>query len=190
MSDEQDKQQQDRWRELADLLGVPPEDPGCPPTVSREQVEAEQAPTKPVAPAPPPAEDLIAESARPHPQPVSAPEHEAEPLPGPTGAEPPADDKGWGSRPEESEGRRDNRGGRGRGRGRGRRDDEERGRGRRRGPRRPDEESPAPPPPLDEEELPQTTSAALDEPEDDIDLANWNVPSWTELIASLYRPER
>ena len=29
-----------------------------------------------------------------------------------------------------------------------------------------------------------------DEEEETISFANWNVPSWQELIASLYRPER
>lgn len=41
----------------------------------------------------------------------------------------------------------------------------------------------------DEEEEPGESGSALDDDELD-DLANWNVPSWSELIASLYRPER
>jgi hypothetical protein len=40
----------------------------------------------------------------------------------------------------------------------------------------------------DEAELP-AQEAELDDEEDDT-LSDWNVPSWTELIASLYRPER
>jgi hypothetical protein len=45
----------------------------------------------------------------------------------------------------------------------------------------------------DEEEATEPEAAAP-EPEDDDDepdtLSDWNVPSWNELIASLYRPER
>ncbi len=39
------------------------------------------------------------------------------------------------------------------------------------------------------EEVPE----AVEEEEDDdekLSFANWNVPSWQELIASLYRPDR
>jgi hypothetical protein len=42
--------------------------------------------------------------------------------------------------------------------------------------------------------LHETTSSEPDEAEDDVEdvdtLSDWNVPSWTELIGSLYRPER
>ena len=44
------------------------------------------------------------------------------------------------------------------------------------------------------EELDETPepSAAVeeDDEEETISFANWSVPSWQELIASLYRPER
>jgi len=41
----------------------------------------------------------------------------------------------------------------------------------------------------DEDEEPGASGPALDDEEMD-DLANWSVPSWSELIASLYRPDR
>jgi ribonuclease E len=43
-----------------------------------------------------------------------------------------------------------------------------------------------------EEEVVSEEPARVEEEEDDEmdDLSNWNVPSWQELIASLYRPER
>jgi hypothetical protein len=41
-----------------------------------------------------------------------------------------------------------------------------------------------------EEEVPAEEEVQDEEDEDIDDLSNWNVPSWAELIASLYRPER
>jgi hypothetical protein len=75
------------------------------------------------------------------------------------------------------------------------REEEPRGRGRRgRGGRsrrksRRDEEAPA----TASDEVTGETAATPEEDDDteEIDsLSDWSVPSWTELIASLYRPER
>src|SRR5687767_8844898 len=74
----------DRWRELADLLGLPPEDPACPSPPKKTEPAPQRAATPPPAPpAPPPAEELIAETREPHPVPKTEPLHESEPEPEP-----------------------------------------------------------------------------------------------------------
>jgi hypothetical protein len=41
------------------------------------------------------------------------------------------------------------------------------------------------------EEVPEAVAAEEEEDDDEkLSFANWNVPSWQELIASLYRPDR
>lgn len=79
---------------------------------------------------------------------------------------------------------RDRHGGRG-GRGRGRRDDED---PRRRAPARQERSEPAPV----HAEVPYDEPAAADDAlaAEDTDFSNWNVPSWQDLISSLYRPDR
>jgi hypothetical protein len=45
--------------------------------------------------------------------------------------------------------------------------------------------------PAAEETPPDATAVEPDEDDEEVEnLSNWNVPSWQELIASLYRPER
>jgi hypothetical protein len=75
--------------------------------------------------------------------------------------------------------------------------DEKRERGRRRGRGRPRREEIAERPAevdeeaASEEPVEEPKDKEDDAPDDDIDtLSDWNVPSWQELIASLYRPER
>jgi hypothetical protein len=65
---------------------------------------------------------------------------------------------------------------RGRGRGRGRKNDD--------GTREPMGADPVEAPRAKKE------PAVVEEDEENMDMSNWVVPSWNDLIASLYRPER
>jgi hypothetical protein len=50
---------------------------------------------------------------------------------------------------------------------------------------------PADSPPVSDEEDMDTSSPDPDVKDEEMDtLSDWNVPSWNELIASLYRPDR
>jgi hypothetical protein len=229
MSEEHERKDQDRWRELADLLGLPPESQQRPVSEKRE----------PAPPAHVPAHVKVETESRgmslarleAHEEPAMP-----EPIdesPAPTGAAESASSWEPGepaaltdeSVPPETPGeepddrsRRRRRGRRGR-RG-GRRDREapertgaptepgaERGAGERESteprPERPtrDDDRRVRREPPDDEDLPEEPEAELpseepavspddsaDEPEESF--AEWNVPSWTELIDSLYRPGR
>lgn len=92
--------------------------------------------------------------------------------------------------PEDKPRPRDDDDSRGRGRGRGRR-----GRGRGRRDEAPVESAPEPAlleEHLEDEELPAEIHepVAAEDDEEEISFANWTAPSWQELIAGLYRPER
>jgi len=217
VADDQD-QQHDHWRELAELLGVPesphaPEKPKAaagvtvrpePVVAKRPDSVAENAPAKEPQPA------MAVAEARVGVEPVRLPslsvseqedlarEREAAPPPGERGWEPPARGE---ERPRQGKQRR---GGGGRSErqsesARGRADD-----------RRAEPAGEHPRPALDEDDDQRHDLESLDErvddnpveegettpapADDDIDeednLSDWTVPSWTELIASLYRPER
>lgn len=217
--------EQDRWRELADLLGLPPDEKGGAkgeergasaeaPSSSHRDIEPEHAIRAPNMPQAEPAaaqadepvfEEAIVADMNLEIEETSDPESALR-EPAADMAEEPADD-----RPRR--GRR--RGRRGSRNDRANRDD-----------RAPDDAPDAAPAPradggLDEEPLErpdsdarvdrggaddelgpgddtaepedaETIEPAVDEgDEDEIDhLKDWNVPSWTELIGSLYRPER
>jgi hypothetical protein len=245
MTDDQD-QQRDHWRELADLLGLEPERPGgaakaAPPqeAVARVQPEAkfkpevlaktafeersERRPARPPAMAPEPpvksAAALIddfeadAESRAESPPSMKDGDAEAEAARERETAAVEREGRDWEARADEE---RPQRGQRRRGR-RGRpeaesdsapavaeggarpegpelsEEIEEPGdadpRGRRGNRRSPEalEEEPVQEEPLEEAE---TASAADDDIDEEDNLSDWSVPSWTELIASLYRPER
>ena len=192
MADENSISHPDRWRELADLLGLPPEDPACP--APPKKVET-PAPVAAAPPAPPPAEELIAETETRHAVPETQALHESEPEAEPISPQGAVSDQ-MAPPPSEEEDRPRGRRGRGR-RGRGKRggEDDDRGRrgGRRRRPSKPDEEpleDTADEPIAEDDEIPPGPPPEDDEPEEELDLTNWNVPSWSELIASLYRPDR
>jgi hypothetical protein len=206
MSEEQLRDQtQDRWRETLALLGLPaesekqpeptvPEPPSEPHLETREpessstpEVDAvsfsEQGPETDVAPS---MEEPVSESTW-QPEPVTEDQLEEAP-----------------EQREEPRGRRRGRRG-GRGRTHGSPDEERRSRhGPRAESRGFDEERPpespsaeeAPEPELDavdeEEELePVAEETAVDTTDEEPDtLSDWNVPSWQELISSLYRPDQ
>jgi len=207
-----DRSEKDRWNELADLLGLPPDQktpgaaapPPSPPPASpppeapkRRHVE----PTPEFAAAEVPVRDVVEPPEPMEAPPVSPASTEREPV------------------REEESAQEQRRGGRRRGRGQrndGRdRDNRDRdNRSRRESPAgldngdaesangeharadSSDREEPIGRGDLDEEIL-EPEEAEVVEPvaeEDDdeeIDkLTDWNVPSWSELIGSLYRPER
>jgi len=249
MNEEQERNEQDRWRELADLLGLPPE--SAPPAKTSPARERETAPPtagKTSEYAREASSPFERPSARPELEHRSEPSHEPAPLDEappvwerqPVGrhereepvatelveereSEPVAGDSAaaevrgqTGERAERSEesddrSRRRRRGRRGR---RGGRRDREGGRdggdsdtAERETPAAPsvepsgdeDERHPRRRPPEDDivdepdaeapnDEPPPPAEDGSDEPEESF--AEWNVPSWTELIDSLYRPGR
>jgi len=196
MSEDQERsQQEEHWRELAQLLGVGSEAPAVKPVAAKAPASA---PVEAKAPPPPP----------PEPQPVMtvAEFHDevvASPIVEETSVEEPArsddttgEETETGSDWRDAEEDRPRRGKRRRGR-RGRRED--------RPPSRLEEKAPDLEEADEEQALPEDSENGEEETEDaaepveaqteeDLDVDNtlrdWNVPSWNELIASLYRPDR
>jgi len=228
------QEEKDRWRELHELLGLPPDSAGAapsPPPPPPRPVE----PPRPIMHETPrtrqawtpeePDAELAGEPASPGVENQSMAEAEAFP-PEVEEIPPPLDDESAplprrvdsdeeGDRPRRGR-RRGRRGRRSRGRrdeaapavspdddtevepqageappagrpdhDRRRRDDERRGRRR-------DEESADELAPADDEVAPRAAAKPEDEDDDEPieTFADWNVPSWQEIIASLYRPER
>jgi hypothetical protein len=198
MSEEQERsKQEEHWRELAQLLGIGPDAPAAKPVAARTPapppVEAKAPPPPPPEPAP-----VMASVAEFHEEVVVTPIVEETSV-----EEPPLSDLVTGEETETSadwreaeEEDRPRRGKRRRGR-----------RGRREEPPRPRMEEKAPDLEATEEEppFPEDSDDGEEETEDaaepveaqteedlDVDdtLRDWNVPSWNELIASLYRPDR
>jgi hypothetical protein len=206
-----DRSEKDRWNELADLLGLPPD---------QKAPQSAAPPAAPPPPSHPPAASPPEAPKRRHVEP--SPEFAAAEVPARDVVEPPepmeappasaASTEREPVREEEAEHGR--RGGRRRGRGH-RNDGRDRDNHSRRGSPAgedngdaesangeharvdsSDREEPISRGDLDEEIL-EPEEAEISEPvaeEDDdeeIDkLTDWNVPSWSELIGSLYRPER
>lgn len=226
------KSDAERWRELADMLGLPADEP-APRVTPRSPAPA--APTRPID------ESLAGSEELPREETLEAPTRQSEPHT----EEPHAGPREWAGMtddvPEATVGEvepgasseEDDRPRRGRKRGRrgrrGRDEDrdspeqarEEGGRRRRAEPAaaepaaaerddvEPDEIGPGDSPEelasddadrddnIDENEelveVEDTSPAASEDEEDDTEidrLKDWNVPSWNDLIASLYRPER
>jgi ribonuclease E len=197
------KDDQDRWRELHELLGLPPDEaPAAPPPPPPAPKHIEPAPLTSAEP-----EELasLPKAPRVFDEPrtdasvvqeeASVPPLEEEEIPPPLSDDETAPTEARMTEEDEDRPRRGRRRGR---------------RGRRSRSRReeapadvasldnddtdvePTENELAPAPAAvddDEEEMP---AARLDD-EDDEPLetfADWNVPSWQEIVASLYRPER
>ncbi len=155
-----DEQENARWAELAKQLGLDGSRPSAPP--------------------PPATESQIPSAVTPMAEPVSVEAEETPDLPTD------ATDEGPSRR-------------RGRGRGRKRsgndiapasesaREKDERGRKRRKS-RRP---TPADDEPSDRDEPERRSSSEIDDDDDDTaNMSEWNVPTWADLIDSLYRPDR
>jgi len=230
-------QEKDRWRELADLLGLPPDEnpqpapmsppPPVPPIIQQEAIEW-QRPVQDhfAAPMEPVIEDLVFEEIEPSDSPLPMEEVGAIPNSEPRKMETEADESQERPRRSRRRGRRGQKGGPqesehnaepaspleetsevrdepiaagqieeepGKSVERKRDDRDRGGRGRLRKPEEPQ------PPELEEEDALESEedmerSEPLPEEEDDdeeIDkLTDWNVPSWNDLIGSLYRPER
>jgi hypothetical protein len=237
-----DVNEKDRWRELADLLGLPPDEepkpmpmsppPPVPPIIQQDAIEWQRPVHEAVVTPPEPIaeeifEDVVFEETERSVPPF--PIEEAAEIPNPEPMNRESDAGESQDRPRRSR-RRGRRGQKGDPQEREpnahaeprlpleetseareepsaaenieeepreprerKRDDRERG-GRGRG-RRPVEQ---PPPELDEEdtlepeeELERTEPLPEEEDDEEIDkLTDWNVPSWNDLIGSLYRPER
>lgn len=192
MNEEQERnQQEEHWRELAELLGIGSDAPS----------------SKPVAKAPPPKEAKAPPPlAERQPEPVAMPvaARAEEPLPGSFAdeiatEEPPLPDDAAAEEPDRDWKDADDRPRRGKRR-RGRR-----GRREEPTPARIAEDSSDLEDADEEPLLPEDSDDGSQETEDiaepvegqteeDLDVDNtlrdWNVPSWNELIASLYRPDR
>jgi hypothetical protein len=214
MSDDPDRQRE-HWRELAELLGLNPDAPQDSEKPKPHLEAAARVPPEVHAPArsePVPAVrgEPLKDDFEGEPRSVSPPEEpeqvqsarERENIAPPAQERdewrPPARDE---ERPRRGKGRRGGRGGserkefssggaEGDTEARDRQsadDDEDQGasdpRGRERSPEPLEEE------PMEEVESPSVT-VADDEIDEEDTLSDWNVPSWNELIASLYRPER
>jgi hypothetical protein len=214
MPGQQDRDQQEHWRDLAVLLGLEPEPPPEPPVAPAPKVETPvPEPERHYEAASPPEDETrqFESESQMNEEPIASVAEER-PLP---------DEEDRPRRGRGRRGRRDDRGGR-RGRGsRGRRGESRAERGpREERPERaerfavePRQTGEEPVPPDDElermdEEIPDEATAeqgrfdedellpeperAHEEAEDSEDelITDWNVPSWAELIASLYRPER
>jgi hypothetical protein len=190
MSEDQDRnKQEEHWRELAQLLGIGPEAPAS------KSVQAQ-------AKAPPPVEAEAPPPPLPEPECIATPvaeTHEAV-IPAPVAEEASVEEPVLpdGLVAQQAEVRSDWR------------ETEERPR---RGKRQRGRREEFPPSHMEEEtsdleadeELPEDSENAEEETEDvtepvdaqteeDLDVddtfRDWNVPSWNELIASLYRPDR
>jgi hypothetical protein len=214
---------QDRWRELADLLGLPPDEQkqsaahAAPPARNEPAIKHhDRAPSRPEA-APPAAEafepamfeEVVITEMNLHEEDYREPESHFREAAS-EGADEPADDRprrgrrrgrrgsrnewddrtpveNMANRTESNQPRADESSTEQLG------DQSERGRGRHRpddSPRDYEEER-------QDDELPQAEQAETVEPttddadDEEIDrLTDWNVPSWNDLIGSLYRPER
>jgi len=220
-----DAHEKDRWRELADLLGLPPDS---------HEPAPKQAPPPPAPPVPPgdswKQEALAAPTDLPEAQPIEEESHEPAVLEAvsmsesrhATQATAPAPERS--AEDEENSRERSRHGGR-RGRRGSRRDRDDadqrsqRERSDEGGSREVEQTAPQERAPRDAdasfedtmdddlaerdeiasepddafepEEAPAARTAREEEDDEEIDkLTDWNVPSWTELIGSLYRPER
>ena len=214
---EPQKEDQDRWRELHELLGLPadrgaappsPPAPAAPPAVTVHGAPQPWPPTEPEdveEPPPAPEGGLLGEETSPPPpfeeEDVPAPLDEEETVPSAEGAAAEA--------PEQDRSRRGRRRGRRGRRSRSRRDEV------RADDRIDDDDTEVEPTGeksvgadasdederqhaelteeagLQAEEELQPAAAVEEEDEEPIDtFADWNVPSWQEIVASLYRPER
>ena len=208
MSEDQDRsQQEEHWRELAQLLGIGPEPPAAKPAPAKESVAP--PPVEAKAPPPPPIE-VEEPPPPPEPEPVLPAAESREEV-----FEAPPAEESWKTRVDEplyrevttaqTEDRpiemdteeKPRRGRRRKGR---------RGRREERRPTRVEEEPIDMETPDEEMPFPEDSENGAEEPEDapepveaqtddeDLDveatLRDWNVPSWNELIASLYRPDR
>jgi hypothetical protein len=201
---------QDHWRELAELLGVQPDSPERPRAAPTSEHVAAEAPRKQAEPIAaiehqPAASGFDSES--PPTEPVET--AQTEPAPERETVPPPQEERReWPPPADEEDRSRRGRGRRGR-RGRSERQPEYAPSGpRRESPRESAEEpdlsdeeadfrsSPPATEEIREEEFADELETAPPTPteDDEIDeednLSDWNVPSWNELIASLYRPER
>jgi ribonuclease E len=236
MDEQEELRRKQHWQELAEQLGLNPnEAPAAPPPAERTEpgpVPRPAVQTRPVLTQrePAPIEDDLTFSREPVIQ-REATETRVESLaptsPPMTESEEPASEElppePWAEpqlRPD-TEGE-DDRPRRGRGRGRGRRSDRggeareprveepagavpggeaesseeppegKRRRGRGRGRGRKNDGTRERPAPGDEAEAPRAKKepALAEDEEENMDMSNWVVPSWNDLIASLYRPER
>jgi hypothetical protein len=207
--------EKDRWRELADLLGLPED---------AAPKSAEPAPA-PAAQTPAPAREVPPEAAEVEPAP--APEETAEPAPmlrEETSSdweeefENPEDDTVIDEAPaaevdestlapeessaegqsDEGEDGRPRRGRRRRRRGRRRGGDQDEARGPREHQGQHREDAGRSGPPEYQRREPEDTQDVVDEPParrpsvptSDTDFSDWNVPSWQDLISALHRPDR
>lgn len=215
MNDENENKQHDHWQALAEQLGLPPvaEAPAASPprvTESREvSMPAKvEAPATPVSPSRAPNVSAPAPLAPP-PAPAEAPKEE---RPGPVvvSAAPerrsgrrrePPDEAGRprrGRKPAKStaEAENETQGKKDGAQASGAAEDSARGGsepGRRRGRNTHKKSGPRDAARVDtiDEIAPPPAEVPDDEDDDEIDnLSDWSVPSWTELIASLHRPER
>jgi hypothetical protein len=198
MSEDQERsRQEEHWRELAQLLGIGPEQPASKPSPAKEPIAPPPVEVK-APPPPPPEPEPVLPEAEIHEEVLAVPpaeeswENPVEEPDFPDEIPPQPEDRPAGMDTEDKPHR-------------GRRRKGRRGRREERRPARVEEEPIRSEDP--DEEMPfaedfdnggeETEDAAepVEAPtEDDLDveatLRDWNVPSWNELIASLYRPDR
>ena len=207
MNDDQERlRQEEHWRELAELLGIEPTPPGTELAQTAELknvvFKPEEAkpshPKEPITREPSPEPATVPASTEAYAEDLEPVEPQGEESPSPEGAPEAHTERDWRETEEKTrKGRRR--------KGRGNKDE----RRSRRTNEEPSEFSdkdsfPAQGEPDEttfpdasghlDEEIEEATEPVEAQTEEDLDeedtLRDWNVPSWNELIASLYRPDR